>query len=102
MTPRKCVHMNTNNIYQPPAGCKSLYLVSWAVCTKEELGRVDLSLTGEQRPAREKNYTHTHPMETKAGVAAGMQGWGGAGGWQGRSVCVSVWPSLEDSLLREA
>lgn len=59
MTPRKCMLMNTDNISQTPAGPKPLYLVLQAA-TKEEPGRVDLSLTGEQRPAREKNYTHTH------------------------------------------
>lgn len=82
--------MNTNNIYQPPAGCKSLYLVLWAVCTKEEPGRVDLSLTGEQRPTREKNYTHTHPTETKTGVAAGMQGWGEGCRVLAESFCVCL------------
>ena len=89
MTPRKCVRMNTNNISQTPAGPKSRYLVFWAV-TKEEPGRVDLSLTGEQRPAREKNYTHKHTDGNEDCRAAGMQSWGrGAGRWQARPVCVS-------------
>lgn len=54
--------MNTNNIYEAPAGHKSLYLVLWAV-TKEEPGMVDLSLMGEQRQACVKNYTHTQLID---------------------------------------
>ena len=54
--------MNTNNIYEAPAGLKSLYLVLWAV-TKEEARMVDLSLMGEQRQTCVKNYTHTHLID---------------------------------------
>ena len=103
LTPRKCVRMNTNNISQTPAGPKSRYLVFWAV-TKEEPGRVDLSLTGEQRPAREKNYTHKHTDGNEDCRAAGMQSWGrGAGRWQARpvmSACFSSFISAREHVIK--
>lgn len=82
--------MNTDNISQTPAGPKPLYLVLRAV-TKEEPGRVDLSLTGEQRPAREKNYTHTHTlMETKTEGSGGCRAGGGARAAGRTALCVCV------------
>lgn len=95
LTPRKCVHMNTDDIYQAPAGRESQCLVLGTM-TKEEPRKVVLSLRGERRQACVKSDTQL--IETKdTGLGVGCSVLEGPD-----CVCGSVWASFEDSLLDEA